>query len=169
MGINQRRNQKLGIISLRVKQKWRVLSVPIVSTLFLLLSPIFATNVQAQVTQVTSVTIPLEPVQPSLWWISERVDEGLVESLSIDITSRIVKVGVNPNVWDLADYIKRYSFLQRLGNVALERDYGILLQDRRQRTLAEYLEESGTWRIAPANLGATPFRANLSNPFAVRQ
>lgn len=116
-----------------------------------------------------SVTIPLEPVQPSLWWVSERVDEGLVESLSIDVNNRIVKIVVNPNVWDLADYVKRYSFLQRLANVALDRDYGILLQDRRQRTLAGFFQESGTWRVVPANLGATPFRANLSNPFAPRQ
>jgi hypothetical protein len=156
MGINRRINQRLG-------NKWRDRVVPIA---FLCLSAVFASNAHAQ---VTSVTIPLEPVQPSLWWVSERVDEGLVESLSIDINNRVVKVVVNPNVWDLADYIKRYSFLQRLGNVALDSDYGILLQDRRQRTLAEYFEESGTWRITPTNLGATPFRANLSNPFTPRQ
>jgi hypothetical protein len=131
-----------------------------------ILSPVaFASNVQAQ---VKSVTIPLEPVQPSLWWVSERVDEGLVESLSIDANNKVVKIVVNPSVWDAADYVKRYSFLQRLSSVAFERDYGILLQDSRQRTLAEYLEESGTWRVAPANLGATPFRANLGNPFTPR-
>jgi hypothetical protein len=149
MGINQ-----------RLVKKWRDRLVPIA---FLLLLPVFTSSVQAQ------VTIPLEPVQPSLWWVSERVDEGLVENLSIDFDNRIVKITVNPNVWDLADYMKRYSFLQRLSNTAFEHEYGIVLQDRRQRTLAEYLEESGAWRIAPANLGATPFRANLSNPFAPRQ
>jgi hypothetical protein len=156
MGINQRINQRL-------VKRWRDRFVLTASMLFL---PVFTYSVEAQ---VTSVTIPLEPVQPSLWWVSERVDEGLVENLSIDFDNRIVKITVNPNVWDLADYMKRYSFLQRLGNTAFDHNYGILLQDRRQRTLAEYLEESGAWRIAPANLGATPFRANLSNPFAPRQ
>jgi hypothetical protein len=156
MGMNRRINQRLV-----KKLRDRILSIA-----FLLLSPVFASNVQAQ---VTSVTIPLEPVQPSLWWVSERVDEGLVENLSIDADNRIVKITVNLNVWDLADYMKRYSFLQRLSNAALDYNYGILLQDRRQRTLAEYIEESGAWRIAPANLGATPFRANLSNPFAPKQ
>lgn len=146
-------------------KRWRDRLAPIA---FLSLLPIFMSNARIEA-QVTSVTIPLEPVQPSLWWVSERVDEGLVENLSIDFDNRIVKITVNPNVWDLADYMKRYSFLQRLGNTAFEHNYGILLQDRRQRTLAEYLEESGAWRIAPANLGATPFRANLSNPFAPRQ
>jgi hypothetical protein len=157
-------NQEVGVINNRRSfEKW---SDRLVIALCLLFLPVFTSNVEAQ---VTAVTIPLEPVQPSLWWVSERVDEGLVESLSIDVDNRVVKIVVNPNVWDLADYVKRYSFLQRLGNTALDRDYGILLQDRRQRTLAEYVEESGTWRVIPANLGATPFRANLSNPFAPRQ
>lgn len=166
MGISWQMQQKLGIISDRqLAKKW---SDRLVLIACLLILPVFTSNASVEA-QVTSLTIPLEPVQPSLWWVSERVDEGLVESLSIDVNNRVVKIVVNPNVWDLADYVKRYSFLQRLGNVAFEHDYGIVLQDRRQRTLAEYLEESGTWRIAPSNLGATPFRANLSNPFAPRQ
>jgi hypothetical protein len=155
MGINQRINQRLG-------KRW---CDRLVLTASMLLLPVFTYSVEAQ---VTAVTIPLEPVQPSLWWVSERIDEGLVENLSIDADNRVVKITVNPNVWDLADYMKRYSFLQRLGNAALDHNYGILLQDRRQRALAEYLEESGAWRIAPTNLGATPFRANLSSPFAPR-
>lgn len=131
----------------------------------LLLSPVFAGRAQAQ---VKSFTVPLEPVQPSLWWASERVDEGLVESLTIDPNLRVVRILVNLSVWDAADYIKRYSFMQRLSSSAIARNYGIVLQDRRQRTLAEFSEESGTWAMEPGNLGATPFRANLSNPFAPR-
>ncbi|WP_019499063.1 hypothetical protein [Pseudanabaena sp. PCC 6802] len=131
----------------------------------LLLSPIIAFGAQAQ---VKSVTVPIEPVQPSLWWASERVDEGLVEGLTIDPNLRVVRIVVNLSVWDAADYIKRYSFMQRLGNSAIDRNYGIVLKDRRQRTLAEFSNESGTWAMEPANLDATPFRANLSNPFAPR-
>jgi hypothetical protein len=129
------------------------------------MSVVFGSSVQAQ---VKSSAIPLEPVQPSLWWVSERVDEGLVESLTIDPNLRVVRIVVNLNVWDASDYVKRYSFMQRLGSKALERKYGIVLKDRRQRTLAEFSEESGTWAMEPANLGASPFRPNLSNPFAPR-
>jgi hypothetical protein len=118
--------------------------------------------------QVKSSAIPLEPIQPSLWWVSDRVDEGLVESLTIDPNLRVVRIVVNLSVWDAADYVKRYSFMQRLGSSAIDRNYGIVLKDRRQRTLAEFSEESGSWTMEPANLGATTFRANLGNPFAPR-
>jgi hypothetical protein len=132
---------------------------------YLSLTSVSVSSAQAQ---VKSVTVPLKPVQPSLWWVSERVDEGLVESLTIDPNLRVVRIVVNLNVWEAADYVKRYSFMQRLGSSAIERNYGIVLKDRRERTLAEFSEESGTWAMEPANLGATPFRANLSNPFAPR-
>jgi hypothetical protein len=105
-----------------------------------------------------SLPIPLQPVQPSMWWIVERSPVGWVESFSIDAPQQRVNVIVSSDRWNLADYLQRLSFLRQLGQEAQKSGYGVLLVNSRQERLAEYKIQGQGWAIEPDSLGALPFR-----------
>ncbi len=107
---------------------------------------------------VVAETIPLQPVEPSMWWIVERSPVGWVESFTIDAPQQRVKVIVSSDRWNSADYLERFSFLRRLGQEAQRSGYGVLLVNRRQEKLAEYRIQGQGWVMEPDSLGALPFR-----------
>ncbi|AFY73129.1 hypothetical protein Syn7502_01018 [Synechococcus sp. PCC 7502] len=112
--------------------------------------------------------VPLAPSQPSLWWISDRLGEGFIENWIIDQDAKLIRLQVNSQTWLTANYIKRYEIMQKLGNVALENRYDIVVENNRQVKLAQYKYEQGNWQITPPLLGATPFSANSGNFFGLR-
>jgi hypothetical protein len=105
-----------------------------------------------------SLPIPLQPVEPSMWWIVERSPVGWVESFNIDASQQRVKVIVSSDRWNSADYLERFSFLRRLGQEAQRSSYGVLLVNTRQEKLAEYKLWGQGWVMEPDTLGALPFR-----------
>jgi hypothetical protein len=62
--------------------------------------------------------IPLQPVQPSLWWAVERFGQNLVEDLRLDPVNQTVEIEINEGVWSTWDYLKRYALIEQLGRVA---------------------------------------------------
>jgi hypothetical protein len=110
----------------------------------------------------------LLPAQPSLWWQIDRLSAGLIDDWAIDANTKQVKIKINPQVWLAADYVRRYTIVQKLGNVARENDYDLVLEDNRQIKLAEYINTQGKWRIQPMYLGATPFRGKEGAIFGLR-
>ncbi|MDX2256427.1 MAG: hypothetical protein NW214_13005 [Pseudanabaenaceae cyanobacterium bins.39] len=111
--------------------------------------------------QVT-VTVPQQPVQPSLWWKLERLPVGWVENIRLDQESQQAIITINPNRWGTSDYLNRFSFLFKLGTEAQRQNFNLLLLDRRSQKLAEYSLNTSLWQITPQYLGAEPFRFNSS-------
>jgi len=102
--------------------------------------------------------IPLQAVEPSMWWIVERSPLGWIESFSLDSQQQRVNVVVSSDRWNPADYLQRFSFLRRLGQEAQKNGYGVLLVNSRQQKLGEYKLQGQGWAIEPDTLGAFPFR-----------
>ncbi len=112
--------------------------------------------------------IPIQPSQPSLWWQSDRLSQGLIEDWVIDSDTKLIRLKINTQVWLAADYIKRYSVMQKLGTVARQNNYDVLLENNRQIKLAEYKYVEGNWQITPPFLGTNPFSANNGIFFGLR-
>lgn len=106
------------------------------------------------------VTIPQEPVQPSLWWKSQRLQEGWVEKIDIDAEAKKAIVTVNISRWLSSDYLTRFSFLFKLGTEAQRQNFDLVLHNQRDQQIAEYSNQENYWRIEPTSLGAEPFRVN---------
>jgi len=104
------------------------------------------------------VTIPQAPVQPSLWWKTQRLPEGWVENIVINSETRQAIVTLNLTRWTASDYLQRFSFLFQLGTEAQKNNFGVLLHNRRAQTIAEYSVQQEKWRIEPKSLGTDPFR-----------
>lgn len=105
-----------------------------------------------------TITIPQQPVQPSLWWITQRLNQGWVENITIKPESKQAIVTINTSRWSSADYLQRFSFLFKLGSEAQKQDFNILLNNRLNQKIAEYSTQADVWRIDPKSLGADPFR-----------
>ncbi|PZV12996.1 MAG: hypothetical protein DCF20_16630 [Pseudanabaena sp.] len=112
------------------------------------------TNAQAK------ITIPQAPVEPSLWWKTQRLQEGWVENIEIDEESRQAIVTINITRWTASDYLQRFSFLFKLGTEAQKQNFTVLLHNRRDQKIAEYSTIEERWLIDPTSLGAEPFRVN---------
>jgi hypothetical protein len=107
--------------------------------------------------------IPLQPVQPSLWWAVERFGQNLVEDLRLDPANQTVEIEVNEGVWSTWDYLKRYALIEQLGRVAIAENFGIQILDGRKNILVEYLQIDGYWQAQPLLLGANPYRFSPSS------
>jgi hypothetical protein len=112
--------------------------------------------------------VPIQPSNPSLWWQSDRLGQGLIEDWSIDPNTKLIRLQINSQAWLAADYIRRYTIVQKLGTAARESNYDILVENNRQTKLAEYKYLDGKWQIAPPLLGANPFSANNGIFFGLR-
>lgn len=112
-----------------------------------------------------TVTIPQAPVEPSLWWKTQRLQEGWVDKIEIDTESRQAIVTINANGWTASDYLQRFSFLFKLGTEAQKQNFNVLLHNRRDQKIAEYSTIEERWRIDPKSLGAEPFRVNSPGIF----
>jgi hypothetical protein len=112
--------------------------------------------------------IPVEPSQPSLWWQSDRLGQGLIESWAVDQDAKLITLKINAQVWLASDFIKRYTIVQKLSNIARQDGYDLRLENNRQIKLAEYKNVDGIWKISPRQLGATPFSGINGNIFGVQ-
>lgn len=104
--------------------------------------------------------IPQSPVQPSLWWKTQRLQEGWVENIAIDSDTKQAIVTINTNRWIASDYLQRFSFLFKLGTEAQKYNFNVRLHNRRNQKIAEYSTQEELWKIDPTSLGAEPFRVN---------
>jgi hypothetical protein len=120
------------------------------------IAPIFLAN-QAAIAE-EKVTIPQAPVEPSLWWKSQRLQEGWVENIAIDPSLKKAIVTINTTRWTASDYLQRFSFLFKLGTEAQKQNFDLVLHNRRDQKIAEYSTQEDRWRIDPKSLGAEPFR-----------
>ena len=105
-----------------------------------------------------AITIPQAPVEPSLWWKTQRLPEGWVENIAINSEAKQAIVTININRWAASDYLQRFSFLFKLGTEAQKQNFNVLLHNRRDQKIAEYSTIEERWRIDPKSLGAEPFR-----------
>ena len=106
------------------------------------------------------ITIPQAPVEPSLWWKTQRLQEGWVENIQIDAEAKKAIVTINTTRWIASDYLQRFSFLFKLGTEAQKQNFNVMLHNRRDQKIAEYSTIEERWRIDPKSLGAEPFRVN---------
>jgi hypothetical protein len=106
------------------------------------------------------ITIPQAPVEPSLWWKTQRLQEGWVENIEIDAEAKQAIVTINTTRWIASDYLQRFSFLFKLGTEAQKQNFNVMLHNRRDQKIAEYSTIEERWRIDPKSLGAEPFRVN---------
>lgn len=111
------------------------------------------------------INIPQQLVEPSLWWKSQRLEEGWVEKITIDPATKQAIVKINTTRWATSDYLTRFSFLFKLGTEAQKQNFNVLLHNRRDQKLAEYSTQEERWRIDPTSLGAEPFRINTPTIF----
>ncbi|TYQ30730.1 hypothetical protein [Pseudanabaena sp. UWO310] len=114
-----------------------------------------------------NITIPQAPVEPSLWWKSQRLQEGWVENIAIDSEAKQAIITVNTTRWIASDYLQRFTFLFKLGTEAQKQNFNVMLYNRRSQKIAEYSTVEERWRIDPKSLGAEPFRVNT--PDALQQ
>jgi hypothetical protein len=104
--------------------------------------------------------IPQSPVEPSLWWKTQRLQEGWVENIAINSDTKQAIVTININRWIASDYLQRFSFLFKLGTEAQRQNFNVHLHNRRNQQIAEYSTQQQVWTIDPTSLGAQPFRVN---------
>ena len=111
--------------------------------------------------------IPQSPVEPSLWWKTQRLQEGWVENIAINSDTKQAIVTINMNRWIASDYLQRFSFLFKLGTEAQRQNFNVHLHNRRNQKIAEYnysTQEEG-WTIDPTFLGTDPFRVHAPTIF----
>ncbi len=104
------------------------------------------------------INIPQSPLEPSLWWKVQRLQEGWVDNISINPDKKQAIVKINTSRWIASDYLQRFSFLFKLGTEAQKQNFNVLLYNRRNQKIAEYSTIEEQWIIAPTSLGAEPFR-----------
>ncbi|MBD2175487.1 hypothetical protein H6F42_00975 [Pseudanabaena sp. FACHB-1998] len=112
-----------------------------------------------------TINIPQQLVEPSLWWKSQRLEEGWVEGINIEPETRKAIITVNTTRWGASDYLKRFSFLFKLGTEAQKQNFNVVLHNRRSQKLAEYSSLAEAWHIEPKSLGAEPFRVVAPQTF----
>ena len=87
--------------------------------------------------EAAMILIPQQPVEPSLWWKEERLEQGWVENIQVDTDGKQVIVIINPSRWLAADYLQRFSFLFKLGTEARSQNFNLILHNRRAEKIAE--------------------------------
>jgi hypothetical protein len=75
---------------------------------------------------------------PSLWWASEQSPPKLISNWIADGTQKQVYLLVNPQYWNVLDYVDRYAFVDRFGRVSRGYGYNLRLCTDRKIVLAEY-------------------------------
>lgn len=80
---------------------------------------------------------------PSLWWAQQLYGGRLLENWAAfpaeDNLPRRVDLVVNEQVWDIYNYIERYTFVNRLGSEAQEYGYITRVFDRAGNPLSAYM------------------------------
>jgi hypothetical protein len=78
---------------------------------------------------------------PSLWWAKEKIDtyQGkLVDNWLAYPQQKRIDLIVNWQLWDLLDYVQKYTIVNDYGAVARSYGYNLRIFDRQNRCLALY-------------------------------
>jgi len=92
---------------------------------------------------ITATTInPQGLTTPSLWLTQANSEKKLLDNwiaypASATAPGRVDLI-VNQQVWSILDYLERYSFVNRLGNVARKDVYNLRVFNYQQELLASY-------------------------------
>ncbi|MBE9008265.1 hypothetical protein IQ259_25175 [Fortiea sp. LEGE XX443] len=94
-------------------------------------------------TVITANTIsPQGLTTPSLWLAKANSENKLLDNwIAYPASAKApgrVDVIVNQQVWSILDYLERYSFVNRLGNVARKDVYNLRVFNYQQELLASY-------------------------------
>ena len=79
---------------------------------------------------------------PSLWWAKETSQNKLLDNwIAYPATNRNpgrVDLIVNEQIWTLLDYLERYQFVNKLGNVVRDYKYNMRVFNYQKELLATY-------------------------------
>ena len=105
---------------------------------------------------VTANTIcQRELTVPSLWWAKEQFGNKLLDNWlaypANGTTAARVDLVVNQQGWSLLDYVQRYGFVNKFGNVAQDYGYNVRVFNYQKELLATYT----------CNFNTTPQQCNL--------
>ncbi len=79
---------------------------------------------------------------PSLWWAKENFENKLLDNWIAypKKGTQIARIDllVNQQVWSILDYLERYDFVNRVGNIARNYNYNIRVFNYQQERLATY-------------------------------
>ena len=84
---------------------------------------------------------PLSQTQksvPSLWRAQKEFGGKLLDRWFVDPSDTWVVLIVNRQLWSLLDYMERYQFVNRFGNVANEYGYNLRVCNRQGNAVAVY-------------------------------
>ncbi|HBK97285.1 MAG TPA: hypothetical protein DD001_08075 [Microcoleaceae bacterium UBA10368] len=84
---------------------------------------------------------PLSQTQksvPSLWRAQKEFGGKLLDRWFVDPSDTWVVLIVNRQLWSLLDYMERYQFVNRFGNIANEYGYNMRVCNRQGNALAVY-------------------------------
>ena len=92
---------------------------------------------------ITANTVLQEKLTvPSLWWAQEQSENKLLDNWIAYPASNSqagrVDLIVNEQIWNVLDYLERYSFVNRLGSVARGYGYNIRVFSYEKEPLATY-------------------------------
>ncbi len=92
---------------------------------------------------ITANTIRQERLTvPSLWWAKENSENKLLDNWIAyppnHKESARVDLVVNQQIWNILDYLERYNFVNRMGNIARNYGYNIRVFNYQQDRLATY-------------------------------
>ena len=94
-------------------------------------------SIPANIVTADTVSI-VKMTLPSLWWASEQSPPNLISNWVADRTQNQVYLVVNPQYWNILDYVDRYAFVDRFGRVSRGYGYNLRLCTDRKIVLAEY-------------------------------
>ncbi len=79
---------------------------------------------------------------PSLWWAKDQFGGNLLDSWIAyskgDDTSSHIDLLVHREIWNLLDYLERYTFVNQFGLTAGDYGYNLRVFDRQENLLATY-------------------------------
>jgi hypothetical protein len=94
-------------------------------------------GIPAHITTADTVSL-IKMTLPSLWWESEQSPPNLISNWVADRIQNQVYLVVNPQYWNILDYVDRYAFVDRFGRVSRGYGYNLRLCTDRKIVLAEY-------------------------------
>lgn len=139
-------------------------------TMFLLTEPLAANTADPNTiphdgSVVTNRTISQEGLTvPSLWWTQQQFGGKLLDRwfayVGSDGTPRRVDLVINNQVWNAADYLQRYQFVNHFGTESQGYGFNVRVFNARRELLAAYICEDNP-------KPPTVFRAEVDNPDAI--
>lgn len=114
--------------------------------------PTISCDIPVQLNLLTEINSPSEVITansfspnsltlPSLWWPEKQFDDYgglLVYNWLAYPRQKRVDLIVNPQLWNIMDYISRYRFVHNFGTVARSYNYNLRVFSQNQKCLALY-------------------------------